>query len=461
MAVNIPGSFAGSENVVLVSSYGIYDREFRKALGLKVPRAGMLSWMRPMGLMQEKKNVIRDEFYYYEEGNHLNMTATIANSSASGNDVIVTLSEADHSRSGAVSFPIVGNTVVFSDETTGLVIAKDTTTPNAHTVTIRRTDTSLNVVSAAVIGTPVLFYGTAFQEASDAPEGRVPQIDKVTNKMVTSRAVYSHTDFAGQNHTEFNYNGQTLLHYKGIDDTADRFEFEEELGLLLGRNSADLQNAASQSVQTAKGYINQVTDSGNVLEYTDSPALADIEEAVLTLNKSFSDRDYIVSSGINYSLKNNKIVLELSDGGDRQINYNSFTGGAEQAVSLNFKSISYTGYTFHFHLSESMSHSSSLGAEGLPYADMALFIPNGKTKNPVAGQAAGIDSNDLAPYIQVAYVKPGVAPSADRGDYAMWETGALGSKGPTNNIMNKVVNFYSRKGIEVRALNKHLIFRKG
>lgn len=446
------GSRQGTDNLALATGYGILDRDFRKQLGMKVPKFKALSIMRELeGRIAPMERTKNHEYYFYEEGDWFNAAVTIsAVDTSTPNQVTITLSAEDHFDSGTKSYPLVNQLVVFEDETVGFVSAKATTT-NAHTLTIKRVNTDQDVQAAAVVGTKVVAYGNVFPEESDTPQTRVPYISKITNYIHTSRKAYKVTDWSAQNETEFEYNGQKYLYVKGIEETADQFAMEEELNLILTPQAASLTDASSNSLKTANGLIPQITDNGQNLEYFDEPDLAFYQDTTLTIDANYGDDEYFIGQGRNASLSNDNWLVDFTKGGDNRISYNAFDGGAQQAVSFDFKSIHLGGVTYHFDTWAILSHQGSMGAGDMPYRYMQIGIPAG----------TGLDGDrNAVPYMRLRYSDPQGAPHEVQGDVKIFEHGGASRRGATNGVQNRYVEYLSYKSIEIRNREKFFIARK-
>ncbi len=459
--LDIPSAgYATSENYALISGYDIYDRDFYKKLIKKVPRAAALQWMRSVKGYMSKRQAIRSTYYYHEEGQWMSAAATIAVAVDNTTNMTLTLSAADHTNTGTSSFPVVGQTVLFENEVVGYVQAVSRVSANAHTVTVYPVDTTnYNLVAAAQVGSTMVFYSNAQQEESTATETRVPKTNKVTNYVQTFREGYKMTDTALQNQTEFSYNGQKFLHPKGIDDTMDRFGMQEDLGLLINPASNGLVNAGAKTIQLAKGLIPQITDNGNTLEYFGTPDMTTVDDAILILNRSYGETEYLLGQGLNLNLGWKNWLIDFAKGGDNNISFSAFDGGSQQAISLNFKSINIEPYTFHMQTWAVMAHADTLGAGNMPYKDMAIFIPMGKTKNPDVGPG-GSQGEDYEPYLSLVYSDPGGAANQNKGDHCVFSTGALAPGGATTDGMFWHIHMVSYKSLEVRCRNKFLILRK-
>lgn len=464
MATAVPGMAASTgsgssgETYVLIGAYDIYDRDFHKKLIKRVPRAAALQWMRVVKGYMSKRKCIRDTYYFHEEGQWFSSVATIAVTSDQTTFTRITLSAADHDNSGTTSYPVVGQLVVFENEAVGYVTSISRAVASAHTVDVYPVDTTINnIFASAVVGTVMSFYSNAQQEASTQTEVRVPKTSKVTNYVQNFRDSYQVTDVALRNHTEFTYDGQPFLHPKGIDNMMDTFAMAEDLGMLINPASSGLVNAGSKSIQLAKGLIPQVTDNGNTHEYFGTPDKTTFDDAVLILNRNFGSNEYMCGMGINAYQGLENWLVDFAKGGDNNISFSAFDGGKKQALSLNFQSITTSGYSFHFQQWGIMSHSDSLGAGNFPYKDMMIMIPTGTTPNP--GYAEGI-GNENEPYLSLVYADQGGAAHENKGDHRVWSTGALVPGGATNDTNEWRIHITSAKSLEVRCRNKFMIMRK-
>jgi hypothetical protein len=448
------GSRQGTDNLALATGYGILDRDFRKQLGMKVPKFKALSIFRELeGRMEPMAKTIVHDYYFYEEGDWFNAACTIAVADVSTpNQVTITISAADHVNSGANSYPLLNNLVVFENETVGFVSAVNRTVASAHTFTIKRLNSSQDVQAAAVLGTKAVFYGSVFGEASDTPETRVPVVTKVTNTIHTTRKAYKMTDWATQNETEFEFKGQKYLYVKGLEETADQFSMEEELNLILTPAASGLTDASSNALKTATGLIPQITSNGQSVEYFDEPDLAFQQDTVLTIDANYGDDEYFIGQGRDVSLANDNWLVDFTKYGDTRISYNAFDGGQQQALKFDFKSIELGGVTMHFDTWAILSHQGSLGAGDMPYRNMQIMIPTG----------SGLDEQrNSVPYMRMRYSEPAGAPWEVQGDVKIWEHGGASRRGATNGIQQRFVEYISYKGLEIRNREKFVIARKG
>lgn len=467
---NILGAIQSDQSYALFNPLDIYQTEWYQKLFKRVPRASALSWMRNIKGRLSKRKTTRFTYGFYEEGQYMEAATTIAVIAAAGGNFNITLTAADHSTIGSVnqSFPVPNNLVLFGDgQTTGLVLSKDTTTPNAHIVLVKPTDAGQPIAAVALVGTPMIFFSNAQPERSKQTASRVPQYSRFTNQMHTFREGFAVTDHEMNNMAWFPYKGKKYLWYKGLDETAERFELMTELGLLQSNPAISLTDVNSSPIQTATGFFPQINTGGLTLEYFGTPDMASFDEVMLTLDNNYGDKDYYVGHGMNLMLRLKDFLKEFAGNANGNINFSSFDGGSEQAIKLNFKSYGVGAFDFHFNNWDILSHKDTLGAPGLPQRHYGGFIPTGMAKNPNPDMVTGAGGsnnweNDYEPYIQMVTPTFGgtINPNVVKDDYFQWETGAFAMNGPTSDEAVKYVHFLRYASLEMRCRNKFVLWKK-
>lgn len=455
------GSLNAIQSYKLISTYGVYDRDFRKKLGMKYPRMGALSWLKILKGRMGKRMARRHVYYYYEEGQWAKAAVTIkAKTNVDADTVRITLEDADHDTlAGAkYSYPVKNQLAVFENETVGFVEAVDKSGAN-HTVDILQVNASQDVQGAAAVGGTVVFYSNAQKEKSGKTDPRVPQVDKVTNYIQTFREYCEITDHEAQQDVEFEYKGQQYLYNLTTDDTADRFELQEEQGLLITPLSdANLKDADGNVIQTAQALIPQIDAGGKNYEYFDSISMTDFDNTILLLQKNYGAREYVVGRGVRAALKMKNFLIEFAKNGDNDISFDAFES-REQALAMKFRSIAIESWSFHFQDWEVLSHPDTLGAGNMKYPDMCIFIPTEFIRNPSSAMGERV-GEEMEPYLKLVYSPPQGAPNTIHGDYKLWEDGADAKSGPTNDVEYRGVNWISYKSLEMRRRNAFLLWRK-
>lgn len=466
---DIAGSIAATQDYSLISAYDIRDREFRRRLGMKVPRASALSWMRQVQGRMNKRRVKQKTYYYYEEGQFFKAAikiGSVANTDIGGTNSATNVTITLHADSVTTkdgkyySYPVKNQAIVFKDETVGFVVAVEKPTGSAtHKIEVKPFNASQDVQSAALANATAVLHSNNQPEKSIGTDGRVPDVTKVTNGMSVFREAFETTDFEEQNEVEFEYNGSKYLYVKGTDDTADRFELQEELGLLITPAAASLTDADGNAIVSANGLIPQIDLGGKKLEYYDQPSMTDFDDTILLLNKNYGDSEYVIGMGLNLQLKMKNLLKDFMKN-NTDVFFSELKDKG-QSLKFDFQSIEIAPYKFHFQGWDVFNHADSLGAGDMPYKDMAIWMPMGYAKNPMPAHVQGGVGEEYEPYIQVTYSNPGGSPQENKGDYKLFETGANARSGATDDEMTRKIHWVSYKGLELRCRHKFLTWRKG
>lgn len=459
MAVNIPGAAAATQTYALFNPLDLYQDEIYNKLIKRVPTANSLSWMRSLKGRMKKRKSRRHTYSFYEEGQFMKASAKIASITPNGAKFDIVLSAADHSNLGGTgksSFPVKNMTVLFKDgKTTGFVESVTRTNDSAHMVTVKKTNPSSDIGTVATVGSTMVFYGNAQPERSTKTESRVPQFEKITNQFQEIREGFEVTDFEMQNALWFEAaDGKRYCWYKGLEDTAQRFELETELTMLVQPSSSGLTDANNNGIQTMSGLDPQIEAAGTVMEYFNKPDGAGFDELILAFDANYGEKNYIGGHGINVMVDLKNFLVEFAKNGTGNVNFSPFDGGEKQALSLDFKSYSVGAYSFHFQQWDILSHQDTLGAEGLPFRHTMYLMPAGMTRNADPERQPG--DAEYEPYIQMVSPIWGKALNAniDKGDYLMWETGALASTGATSDELVAYVHMVRMLSLEIRCRNK-------
>ena len=464
MATPVVGAYqADIQSVQLLTPFGIYFPDKLKKLFGKVPRASALSWMMATG-RYSKRTAHNFTYSFWEEGQYMKGAIVIGAAVAQVPNptwVDITLDASSHSNGGKNSFPIPTNTIVFKNEVVGYIDSVDRSTDGAHVITVKPLNPSQDVVAAAVATETAVIFSNAQTEDSDAPESRVPQVTEESNDIQTFRETFRVTDHEEKTQTWFEINGQPYLYVQGIMEAAERFELQIELAMLIGKRAESLTDVGGTAeVKTTRGLIPTAKAEGTVVTYdktTLTPDLDDWESLILTIDKNYGPRDYFIGQGLNLDLKMNRFLTEFvaANQGGGLIDFSGgFSGGKEQALSLNIQAVNYSSHQFFLQKWDVMSHEDTLGAAGMPYRNMGVLIPIGKIKNPRIANG----TKNFEDYYQVVYIPPAGSPSEVRDHYKIFETGGNALPRATDPKLRREIHHVCYKGFEMRNKAKYIVF---
>jgi hypothetical protein len=461
MAVNILGAGEATQSFALFNPLDLYQDEIYAKLIGRVPHANSLSWLKAMKGRSSRRKTSNSTYSYYQEQQWFNASATISTITPNGAKFDIVLTTGSHQSIGGTnntSFVVTNQFVLFADgRTTGFVESTNKTSDGLHAITVKKVNSSQDIGAVALAGGKMIFFSNGQPEDSAQTPGRVEQYDKVTNYVQAIREGFKVTDKEMQNKSWFTTSsGKKYLWYHGITTTAERFEIQRELGALLVPQGSSLTDASGNAVATMNGMIPQVRQHGNTVEYFTRPDGASFDECIFLLSDSYADKKFFVGHGLNYMMYLKDWLVAFAKNGTGNISFSPFASGESQAISLNFKSYSVGAYEFYFNEWDILSHKDSLGADGMPFRHMGIFIPAGMGRNPDPERPAG--TSEYEPYIQLVSPEWGVdLPNIDKGDYLMWETGGFAANGPTSDRAHKYVHFLAYDSFELRCRNKFLL----
>lgn len=415
-----------------------------------IKKYGNESYTLILDMLGLKKQITGRDFFHYETYGKLHQKITVntdVTGITAGADVIVTLSAADHYSSGTVS-PIRTGEVVKIDSSglEGRIISVNTTTPNAHTATIRPLKTGVPFTSAG--SSSVLSSGevlklmgaTDIGENSSQLNSITNLTDKVSNTTTEIRDDWTITDRAMIEELQFEYNGQPYFKYKGMDESARRFLNSREFKLIFGDTANNL-SAYGGSVGT-QGLLSQINSGGQVVTYT--PGLLNISklhEITRGLNFYGGAEEYHWLCDI---YQRQELDDQLFQAYGNAILWNYVGGDAQTAIGYGFSSVQMDGYNLHIKNYKGFNSEAVWGAASAnsQYRNYGILIPMKMGSDPVTqNQMHSVSLVWNSPNNQEILVK---------------ESGLWSSVGVPN-VSNLTVTHLGFYGIEVFARNQFMI----
>jgi hypothetical protein len=422
----------------------------------RYPHQRDLDFLKDLGRMEK---VAQTEYSIHEENKLMDSIVIASKSNPSGSVVRIVLDSSSHTNSGARSYPRVYDRVEFLNGAQGLIINKNTDTPNAHYIDIQPINSTHNVVAAAVVADTVGIFSDAHEEGGEGPtEILVPTTTVLQNKVQIFRDKMSVTSSEQGNQTYVNFEfpeghpraGERgrFLYIKGESDMIDRFMLKRELGLLTNDiNDANLI-INSKVVRTTRGFIPHVKRYGELSDYVNTPSMATADGWVRLINKNYGEFDNMVLMGLNFSLGFKNFGVDLLKNG--AVLYNSSTGKPMDSVSLGFKTLEFsTGHRFHFKQLRALSHADTTGLAGMSYSDLAIVCPTGKIKDASTGK--------MMDAFAVKYKK--AEGKGARDWYKIWETGGNSESG-NDASLKRELHIASEEGAQVYGSKRFIYTSK-
>ncbi len=433
----------GRLNETYVSSVNfLHDRDIYNKLFDRYDEQSIISFFEETGRTKESHETT---FHHFEKDFIYQniLIAAVAGTPGAGNDVQITLDATNHD-SGA-SYPKVTDLVLFNNDLTGYIIAKDETNPTAHIITVRPVDNTRDIVTASTVGSLLTAYSNSHAEGSGQPQGLITKPLRFSGIHQIFKGHYGVTGTEATNRIEFTTsNGKMYWMYEGEHDAFLKFRMDCSFGLLFNEQSNGLTDAQGREIRVTKGLAQWIREEGNIFP-GGIGSLTDIDTIIKVLDKQRGSKENLMLLGINLDIDVDNVLIDKLVNG--AIQYNTFGkgNGKQRSVDLGFNSFRKGSYTFHKKELEAFNHPNVTGSTGYTYPDKGFIIPTDKGKDVKTG--AQIDS------ICMRYKK---APHMDRM-YIHKITGIHAPMGPTSDIDELGYEYLCEKGLQCFGLNRFVM----
>jgi len=371
-----------------------------------------------------------------------------------------------------------GNTILITDNGTGLSSAKalvtDRTsgvTTNGYTIDCIVYETNAAGLPAAITGgTCSLFvYGSEFPKGSNGMSGAIePGFTRYFNSPIILKDNYelSGSDTAQIGWIEVATEDGTsgyLWYLKSESETRLRFEDYLEMAMVEGELQANTvafgaefgPSGAAQNIKGSEGLFAAIESRGNVFSgfagaaAPGSGALADFDEILKQLDKQGAIEENMLFLSRETALDFDD-MLAATNGGYASTNaasYGLFDNEAEMALNFGFSGFRRGSYDFY---KTDWKYLNDATTRGLSKAIDGVLIPAGTST--VYDQMLG--SNIRRPFLHVRYR----ASETEDRRFKAWITGSVGGA-YTTDLDTMRVNFLSERCLITQAANNFVLFK--
>lgn len=416
--------------------------------------------------MGRESPVERDEWFAFEENwyHRTILTTGSVGDPGAGNPITITLDSTFHDSQGGSYGRINEIVTIPVTNIQAMIIAKNTSSPTAHTFTLkplRAADnidaitggTTLSITNAAfgpgtggtspvhMGSTKRTFYAQIFKEAAGT-EG-----SQLVNSLWYSRT---------SNNKSVKY-----WYTEGTGAAEYRMALKMDGAFMMGVPTDNITVGGSASdpgygnaIKTTKGLFPWVSELGKTLNYTAAswdPADMDAVHLYLlsqglTSNKAM----FMVGAKLNQDIENGMVdYLKTNAGGTSYIKIMKevFKGNSELAMSINFKAFTKGGITFMLTPKPSWSNPQTFGATGYNMPTYGLITPLSRVKDAKSGK--------MLDNIATRY--------RAKGDYSrrfeMWDLNGAGNGLKVTDIDRTNTQLRSHLGLQALAVNQMLIVK--
>jgi len=413
----------------------------------------------------------------WSEQNRLHIaydSAAVAANAGSGITITITPGAANPATSAIRD----GNTILITDNATGLLSAKalvtDRTsggTTNGYTIDcVLYESTSAALPAGITGGTCSLFvYGSEFPKGSNGMQGAIePGVTTFTNSPIILKDNYelSGSDAAQIGWIEVATEDGTsgyLWYLKAESETRLRFEDYLEMAMVEGELQANTvafggnfgPGGAAQNIKGTEGLFAAIESRGNVYSgfagaaAPGSGALGDFDEILKQLDKQGAIEENMLFLSRQTALDFDDMLAATngSYASNNAASYGLFDNEAEMALNFGFSGFRRGSYDFY---KTDWKYLNDATTRGMSSAIDGVMIPAGTST--VYDQMLG--SNIRRPFLHVRFR----ASETEDRRFKAWITGSVGGA-YTTDLDTLRVNFLSERCLVTQAANNFVLFK--
>ena len=411
----------------------------------------------------------------WSEQNRLHVAYNNAAVAVVGGAADVTVTITPGAGNPATSGIRVGNTILLSDNATGLVTAKalvTATNATGYTLTCELYETTAAALPVAISGgTCSLFvYGSEFPKGSNGMVGAIePGVTTFTNSPIILKDNYelSGSDAAQIGWIEVATEDGTsgyLWYLKAESETRLRFEDYMEMSMVEGELMANAATpfgagftpgGAAQNIKGTEGLFAAIEARGNVYSgfagaaAPGSGALGDFDTILKQLDKQGAIEENMLFLSRSTALDFDDMLAAVNGGfaSTQAASYGLFDNEAEMALNFGFSGFRRGSYDFY---KTDWKYLNDATTRGLSSAIDGVMIPAGTST--VYDQMLG--SNIRRPFLHVRYR----ASETEDRRFKAWITGSVGGA-YTTDLDTMRVNFLSERCLVTQAANNFVLFK--
>ena len=368
-----------------------------------------------------------------------------------------------------------GNTILISDNATGLVTAKALVTAGGgtYTLTAQLYETLNNAIPAGIVtgaaSCSLFVYGSEFPKGSQGMSGAIePGVTTHKNSPIILKDNY---ELSGSDVAQIGWievateDGQSgyLWYLKAESETRLRFEDYLETamvegvrqvtaGTTFGANFGDAQNT---DIKGTEGLFSALNDRGNVYSgfagaaAPGAGALGDFDEILKQLDKqgAIEENMLFLSRATALDFDDMLAAVNGSFASTQAASYGLFENDGDMALNFGFSGFRRGSYDFY---KTDWKYLNDITLRGSDNEIDGVMIPAGTTT--VYDQMLG--SNIRRPFLHVRYR----ASETEDRKMKSWITGSVGGA-YTSDLDTMRVNFLSERCLVVQAANNFVLFK--
>jgi hypothetical protein len=317
--------------------------------------------------------------YFTVQNNFLYATATVKTPGTSAGSAGASV---DITCVGATSVkPVVGELMLFANGVVGYVSAVSSATDFVITV---KPVNSADAIPAAATGAKLSFFSNAYAEGTASNQMRKSDLIKRSNKLQIFKTKTSITDIAYGSKIEVEFKGKPYYFLKQQHDAYLKHRMDILYAVLFGRESAGLTDAAGNAINTTRGLRDTIVNAGGISSSVATGgtiATSDLAALSRLMDANRCPSEYLLWAGADFDNAFDTQISAATQFVNGAINYGSFGGSKDVAISLGINSFYAYGRTLHKKRLNALSHPQVTStATNVNYTKEAYLVPAGKIK---------------------------------------------------------------------------------
>ncbi len=317
--------------------------------------------------------------YFTVQNNFLYATATAKTPGTSAGSAGASV---DITCVGATSVkPVVGELMLFANGVVGYVSAVSNATDFVITV---KPVNSADAIPAVATGAKLSFMSNAYAEGTGSNQMRKSDLIKRSNKLQIFKTKTSITDIAYGSKIEVEFKGKPYYFLKQQHDAYLKHRMDILYSILFGRESAGLTDASGNAINTTRGLRDTIINAGGITSSVatgGTVALSDLAALSRLMDANRCPSEYLLWAGADFDNAFDTTITAATQFVNGAVNYASFNGSKDVALSLGVNSLYAYGRTFHKKRLNALSHPQITStATNVNYTKEAYLVPAGKLK---------------------------------------------------------------------------------
>lgn len=362
-----------------------------------------------------KKRTVQTKFNHFEKGflKEVGICAAGATGGTAGNAVVAVLDAASHTEGGTLSPGQPGQEVMMGN-LRGWIQSKDTTTDDAHTLTIKPVKAADALIGEAAAGKIIVFMSNAYADGTGFGDSELRKPDPVHNFTQIFKNTFRADGSEAANEQEATViKGKKFYYNDLVVDTSNLHMMEKEFAYLFGERSDFVEDANNNNKKVyMTGGLDYFTENFGLKEQYTTFSLTNVHSIIKKLNKERAPKNQMALLGIDLQLDFDAAIRALNasttSGGSLDFSAHGKAKGKFKAVDFGFQSWTVGDFTFHYKSYDAMDYKPvtgyDIGGETAEWPSVGFMLPLATVRN---ANPEGAEDDRMIPTIRLRYKSNG------------------------------------------------------